>query len=101
MARIRILCLHGYHGSAKVLRSQMEPLTEGLESDVEFVYVDAPSLSTGDFGWWHLNFSGWERTRDWAVSLFQREPHFDGVFGFSQRAALTSLLVRMRAADGP
>jgi pimeloyl-ACP methyl ester carboxylesterase len=97
---MRILCLHGYHGSGKILQNQMSPLTEDLDSAVDFVYVDAPSLSSGDFGWWHLNFRGWERTRDWMVSFFQQEPHFDGVFGFSQGAALTSLLVGMRAADG-
>jgi len=100
MGKLRVLCLHGYRGAGKILRSQMEPLTEDLESAVDFVYVDAPSLSTGDFGWWHRNFRGWERTRDWAVSLFRQEPHFDGVFGFSQGAALTSLLVGMRAVDG-
>jgi pimeloyl-ACP methyl ester carboxylesterase len=100
MGNMRILCLHGYHGSGRILRSQMTPLSEDLDSAVDFVYVDAPSLSTGDFGWWHLNFRGWERTREWAVSLFRREPRFDGVFGFSQGAALTSLLVGMRAPDG-
>jgi predicted esterase len=33
-------------------------------------------------------------------SLFRREPRFDGVFGFSQGAALTSLLVGLRAPNG-
>ena len=60
-----MLCLHGYHGSAAILRRQMAPLADGLPSNVELVYVDAPSLSTGDFGWWHEGFRGWERTRDW------------------------------------
>ena len=100
MHKIRLLCLHGYHGSGEILRKQMQPLVHGLEIPVEFVYADAPSLALGDFGWWHLNFRGWERTRDWAVDLFEREPHFDGVFGFSQGAALTALLVGMRAPDG-
>jgi hypothetical protein len=100
MHKIRLLCLHGYHGSADILRRQMRPLVDGLAVPVEFVHVDAPSLAVGDFGWWHLNFRGWERTRDWAVDLFEREPHFDGVFGFSQGAALTALLVGMRAPDG-
>ena len=100
MSRLRVLCLHGYHGSAAILRNQMGSLAEGLESTVDFVYVDAPSLSTGDFGWWHHGFAGWERTRDWAVSLFREAPPFDGVFGFSQGAALASLLVGMRATDG-
>jgi pimeloyl-ACP methyl ester carboxylesterase len=100
MRTIRLLCLHGYHGSADILRRQMRPLVNGLTVPVEFVYVDAPSIALGDFGWWHLNFRGWERTRDWAVELFEREPRFDGVFGFSQGAALTALLVGMRASDG-
>jgi hypothetical protein len=97
---IRLLCLHGYHGSGDGLRGQLAPLVRGLDVPVELVCVDAPSLADGDFGWWHLNFRGWERTRDWAVELFQREPHFDGVFGFSQGAALTALLVGLRAPDG-
>jgi pimeloyl-ACP methyl ester carboxylesterase len=115
MQTLRVLCLHGYHGSADILRQQMEPLVSGLDSadldsappnsalldwDLEFIYVDAPSLAAGDFGWWHHNFRGWERTRDWAVDFFSRHEHFDGVFGFSQGAALTSLLVGLRAPDG-
>lgn len=100
MRNIRVLCLHGYHGSGRVLREQMAPLTDGLQDTVEFVYVDAPSLATGDFGWWHHEFRGWERTRDWMVDLFEQQRPFDGVFGFSQGAALASLLVGMRDPHG-
>jgi hypothetical protein len=87
-----MLCLHGYHGSGAILRRQLAPLAAALPPGVELVYVDAPSLSTGDFGWWHEGFSGWERTRDWAVELLRSGPRVDGVFGFSQGAALTGLL---------
>jgi hypothetical protein len=97
---MRIRCLHGYHGSARILHSQMRALVEDLQPVIEFVYVDAPSLASGDFGWWHHHFRGWQRTREAIVSLFGREPRFDGVFGFSQGAALTSLLVGLRAPDG-
>jgi hypothetical protein len=100
MSGIRVLCLHGYHGSGRILREQMKPLTGDLEGVVDFVHVDAPSLSGGDFGWWHHQFRGWERTRDWTVDLFEEQPHFDGIFGFSQGAALVSLLVGMRSPDG-
>jgi hypothetical protein len=89
---LRMLCLHGYHGSAAILRRQMAPLAAALSPYVEPVYVDAPSLSAGDFGWWHEGFSGWEHTRDWAVELLRTGPRIDGVFGFSQGAALTGLL---------
>lgn len=109
MRKLRILCLHGYRGSAKALQRQMRPLTQGLEQLAEFVCVDAPSLATGDFGWWHavssdvddpehpaMRYKGWPETKTWLISLFQQSPPFDGVFGFSQGAALTSLLVGLR-----
>jgi predicted esterase len=106
MTRKRVLCLHGYHGNASLLQSQMGALTDGFSSEFDFVAVNAPSIADGDFGWWHGEFAlwnepfrGWERTRDWVVKLFA-EQDFDGVFGFSQGAALTGLLVGMRAADG-
>jgi hypothetical protein len=66
---------------------------------VELVYVDAPSLASGDFGWWPDNFAGWDRTRDWAVELFQSQPSFDGIFGFSQGAALAGLLSGLRDTE--
>jgi pimeloyl-ACP methyl ester carboxylesterase len=95
MSTIRILCVHGYHGSAAVLRRQITPVAASLPADVELVFVDAPSLGSGDFGWWHEGFRGWERTRDWAIELMSSQ-HFDGVFGFSQGAALAGLLAALR-----
>jgi hypothetical protein len=91
-----MLCLHGYHGSAAILRGQMAPLAAALPLSVELVYVDAPSLASGDFGWWHEGFRGWEGTRDWAVELLRTGPRIDGIFGFSQGAALTGLLAALR-----
>jgi predicted esterase len=120
--KLRILCLHGYHGSPDALRSQMTGLFEGLDSLAEFVYVSAPSRETGDFGWWHAvpidspagsvmpgdpgvppgerRYEGWPRTRAFIESVFAKQGPFDGVFGFSQGAALTGLLVGLRAPDG-
>jgi acetyl esterase/lipase len=119
MKKLRILCLHGYHGSAGVLRDQMASLAGGMDSLAEFVYIDAPSLAAGDFGWWHAvahenapdeedpgvgpgqkHYKGWNRTREAIVSVFSRQGPFDGVFGFSQGAALTGLLTGLRAPDG-
>ena len=105
MQRLRLLCLHGYHGNKQILRQQMDPLFHGLE--VDCVQVDAPSIAEGDFGWWHGNFTsyregfrGWQRTRDWLAQIFAGEARFDGVFGFSQGAALVGLLPGLRAPDG-
>jgi pimeloyl-ACP methyl ester carboxylesterase len=99
MRDLRMLCLHGYYGSGTILRRQMAALAAALPAHVELVYVDAPSLSTGDFGWWHEGFRGWERTRDWAVELLRTGPRIDGIFGFSQGAALTGLLAGLRDSD--
>lgn len=112
MKRLRILCLHGYHGSAKVLSDQMRRLVEGLDPLTDFVCIDAPSLAKGDFGWWHAKnstsadesgiarYEGWARTFDGIVSVFRNEGPFDGIFGFSQGAALAGLLVGLRAPGG-
>jgi fermentation-respiration switch protein FrsA (DUF1100 family) len=93
---LRILCLHGYHGSGAILRRQMAPLATAIPPGIELVYADAPSLSEGDFGWWHDGFRGWERSRDWAAGLLRTAPPIDGIFGFSQGAALTGLLAAVR-----
>lgn len=92
MPDLRLLCLHGYHGTGATLRRQMAPLADALPADIEFVYIDAPSLSSGGFGWWHEGFSGWEHTRDWITDRLSTGPRIDGLFGFSQGAALTGLL---------
>src|ERR1700685_1011740 len=104
MEKLRVLSLHGYHGNAQVLRRQLAPLADGLDDLVEFVYIDAPSLAAGDFGWWHAEpserdagvgcgvkrYKGWRETRDAVVAAFTLQGPFDGVFGFSQGAALAS-----------
>jgi pimeloyl-ACP methyl ester carboxylesterase len=92
---ISILALHGYHGSAQALRRQLTPLASALPASVRLACVDAPSLSRGDFGWWHEGFRGWEQTCEWAAGLAARQ-RYHGVLGFSQGAALAGLLVAAR-----
>ncbi len=117
--KLRILCLHGYHGNGDVLRAQMAAFTASLESLAEFVFADAPSLSAGDYGWWHAvengpdsargdpgvdgprrHYKGWARTRDAVVACFEAQGPFYGILGFSQGAALTGLLVGLRTTGG-
>ena len=69
-------------------------------------HAASPDLA-GALGWWHGNFTsycekfrGWRRTQGWLAQVFADEPRFDGVFGFSQGAALVGLLPGMRAPDG-
>ena len=46
---LRMLCLHGYRGTGAILRRQMAPLAAAIPSNVELVYVDAPSVAAGSF----------------------------------------------------
>jgi Serine hydrolase (FSH1) len=102
MPDLRVLCLHGYHGTSAIMRRQMAPLAGALPADIEFVYIDAPSLASGGFGWWHEGFSGWEHTRDWITGQLSAGPRIDGLLGFSQGAALTGLLAALReSAEAP
>ena len=112
---MRILCLHGYQGSAQVLRQKLAPLAAGVGSQAELVFIDAPSRAVGDYGWWHARadgepafgdpgadgprrrYEGWQRTRAALIATFERLGPFDGVLGFSQGAALAGLLVGLRA----
>jgi predicted esterase len=117
--RLNILCLHGYHGNAQLLRRQLAPLVEGLDGFVKLVCIDAPSLASGRFGWWRAiatdkapadadpgvgrgakRYEGWKRSLDTIRSAFVREGPFDGVLGFSQGAALAALLVGLRPRGG-
>src|SRR5260221_14735025 len=82
MRDLRILCLHGCHGSAMILRRQMEPLAAALPASVEFVYVNAPSLATGDFGWWHGGFHGWGRAGQGGAGRVRGGSPCGGFLGF-------------------
>lgn len=102
--RLRILCLHGYHGSAAVMRAQLGSLGELLAPYADLITVDAPALDKGDFGWWHAtsspftqetSYQGWERTQIGLGHIFKTQGPFDGILGFSQGAILAGLLCGM------
>jgi len=48
--RLRILCLHGYHGSAGRAPQPDGLFVAELEPLAELVFVDAPSLAAGSLG---------------------------------------------------
>jgi len=102
MQRHRVLCLHGYHGSAETLRGQLSPLASSLDAVADFVCVDAPALADGDFGWWHatedaagVRYRGFTKSREALTAYCAEHGPFDGVLGFSQGAALAALLVAL------
>jgi hypothetical protein len=108
MRALRMLCLHGFRGSGDALAAQMRKLAAGLESELELLLPNAPARGSGGPSWWNAmplegtakHYQGWQRTRDWAASFFATSPPIDGVFGFSQGAALAGLLVGLRSESG-
>jgi len=112
MTKLRVLCLHGYHGSGEVLRGQLRGWAREVAELAELVCVDAPSIADGDFGWWHARadvpapgappvkrYRGWSRTRAWIARYVAEHGPFDGVLGFSQGAALAALLVALAVVE--
>lgn len=97
MGHIRVLALHGYFGSAQIMRHQAAALVAAAEQ-AEFVFVDSPSIASGDFGWWHAGYRGWERTCEWVRELAVQEK-FDGILGISQGAALAGLLAATQTSQ--
>jgi len=111
MRRLRLLCLHGFRGSGAALRAQMQGSFAELDARLELVCPDAPSLGDGRRAWWNAlpidglaptskHYEGWEGTRAAISALFADSGPFDGIFGFSQGAALAGLLVGLRASHG-
>lgn len=48
MAKLRVLCLHGWRTNAKILKMQSDGLRQALEvHGADFFYLDAPFLATG------------------------------------------------------
>jgi pimeloyl-ACP methyl ester carboxylesterase len=76
----------------------MAGLVSALPEPLVLAFLDAPSLRRGDFGWWHPGFVGWERSREAVLSELRSKP-FDGVFGFSQGAAMAGLIAAVQHAE--
>ncbi|CAM9472226.1 unnamed protein product [Chrysoparadoxa australica] len=121
-APLRLLCLHGYYQNAEALQAQMSPLAETLGNTAELVFADGPLVTSyppevsraleargsrveeGSLrGWWRSNesppgcwrYEGWEK----AIETVREEAAnnssgpFDGLVGYSQGAALASLVL--------
>lgn len=113
----RILCLHGFRGTAAILQRQLAAVRDTLESEADLVYLDAPTLATGGFGWWRAVtdtdsedaedpgvlglprtiYKGWKQSLDSIVRTIKDQGPFDGVLGFSQGGALAGIAAALSA----
>lgn len=115
--RLRILCLHGYRQSEAIFREKTGSFRKGLRKLVDLVYITAPNEVKLDgegeehaqYGWWFSSpgnsFSASEKSDiddglEKSLSLVRETLRlggpFDGLLGFSQGAALTSIICALR-----
>ncbi|PVU97829.1 hypothetical protein BB561_000289 [Smittium simulii] len=103
----RVLCLHGYSQNAIRLKTNMGAIRKALKG-TELIYTDAPHIASQPrpdqvlpegkpLGWW--NMTSPEIWRDTMSSLksilsfMNQNGPFDGLLGFSQGAAMASILL--------
>ncbi|THD23359.1 Ovarian tumor suppressor candidate 2 [Fasciola hepatica] len=114
MAKLRILCIHGYRQNADLFREKTGAFRKKLKKSCDFVFFTAPNMIGPDSGngWW---FSGPDNhfkaqddsdyDRGFVESLealkhvIKQEEPFDGILAFSQGAAFM-LMVQLLLKSG-
>ncbi|KAE8376661.1 DUF341 domain-containing protein [Aspergillus bertholletiae] len=109
-----ILCLHGVGSSGAILEKQMSNLRRELDPSFELVFVDGsfeckrgPGVSEYQPGPYFSHTRGYSpadiaQAVGYLEEILEAEGPFDGIFGFSQGAALTlSYFYQQQAAGNP
>ncbi|KAG6549098.1 hypothetical protein Mapa_009324 [Marchantia paleacea] len=110
--KLRVMCLHGFRTSAKIMQQQVELAQWALDDIVEFVYMNAPFPATGKsdvekkfeapfFEWYQANqdyseIYGLEEASVQIIEFIKTRGPFDGLLGFSQGAVLAGALVGLQ-----
>ncbi|KAF9351644.1 Ovarian cancer-associated protein 2 [Mortierella sp. NVP85] len=116
---LRILCLHGYTQNALSFTKKTAVFRKALKDIADLVYVTAPhivpipTLGTPEereddqldnlapeaipYGWWTSSpdtpqYKGFEESLAGLCEVLEKQGPFDGVMGFSQGAAMASML---------
>ncbi|CEG40239.1 serine hydrolase-like [Plasmopara halstedii] len=113
---IRVLCLHGWRTSGQILQRQTSALRHAFGIKAELLYLDAPWAASGPapelvrsfygktgpfFQWWDAlkrkdgvtyRYEGLEHSLDYLTGQVQSLGTVDAVLGFSQGAAIATLL---------
>ncbi|KAI6692138.1 hypothetical protein NL676_019848 [Syzygium grande] len=108
----RILCLHGFRMSAKILETQIRQWPESVLEKLDLVFLDAPYPSRGKSGvegifdppyfeWFQGNqdfteYENFEECIAFIEDFMVKNGPFDGLLGFSQGAALSAALPGMQ-----
>ncbi|KAL8758335.1 MAG: hypothetical protein Q9184_003956 [Pyrenodesmia sp. 2 TL-2023] len=111
---MKILCLHGVGSSGAILETQMANFRRELDPSYELVFVDGPfecergpgvpEYRTGPFFSHTQGYSPVDIAQaiGYLEDILEDEGPFDGIFGFSQGAALTlSYFYQQQATANP
>ncbi|KAJ7953541.1 Serine hydrolase FSH [Quillaja saponaria] len=107
----RILCLHGYRTSAKILQKLVRRWPETVLQKLDLVFLDAPFPSRGKsdvegifdppyYEWFHTNEKfthNFEESVAYIEDYMVKHGPFDGLLGFSQGAVLSAVILGMQA----
>lgn len=120
MGKLRILCVHGYRQNDITFREKSGAFRKLLKKHIDFHFVCAPHLIPEEAnilrsppeqerGWWFSKPDksyraldetdvciGYEDSLQLIAHEFESNGPFDGVLGFSQGAAFTSLLCALK-----
>lgn len=102
-SKLRILALHGYEQDSEILRHKSGALRSHVKAVAEFEFLDAPHAVPdspegrawflfGGFEAGQSTFEGLEESFSAIDRIFETSGPFDGIFGFSQGAALAAAL---------
>ncbi|XP_057972489.1 uncharacterized protein LOC131160653 isoform X2 [Malania oleifera] len=110
--RPRILCLHGFRTSAKILQNLIGRWPETLLGKLDLVFLDAPFPARGKsdvegifdppyYEWFQSNqdfteYINFEECVEYVEDYMMRHGPFDGLLGFSQGAILSAALPGMQ-----
>ncbi|CAN8251527.1 unnamed protein product [Cochlearia groenlandica] len=108
----RILCLHGFRTSGRILRKQIERWPETILRDLDLDFLDGPFLATGKsdvdrlfdppyYEWYQANkglreYINFEECLAYIEDYMLKNGPFDGLLGFSQGSFLCAAIPGMQ-----
>ncbi|XP_016492083.1 uncharacterized protein LOC107811633 [Nicotiana tabacum] len=108
----RILCLHGFRGSADILKKLVFRWPESVLEKLDLVFLDAPFPAQGKsalegffdppyFEWFQSNkdfteFYNFKECLEYIEDFMSKHGPFDGILGFSQGAVLGAAIPGMQ-----
>ena len=119
MAKLRVLCIHGYRQNDHIFRERTGAFRKMLKKHVDFIFVRAPHVipepdnlsrpeKEQERGWWfsrpEMGYNALDKTEycigykesvNTVEEIWEEDGPFDGVLGFSQGASFVSLLCGM------